>query len=163
MAHHLTAAVERVLQVQLVDTAHQLQCRRALPERSVVQRRAAHTEQSALPAHTQTLVLAFDHRQSLGPTQRPSRVIKNRAPRSIRSWHAGREWSPRGPSGALEHRRCYAPARRGLRHGRRRCRCTAHRGSRRRRRSVAGVDLVHVVAGVGPHRHRPVFRMEQSG
>ena len=30
------------------------------------------TEQSALPAHTQTLVLAFDHRQSLGPTQRPS-------------------------------------------------------------------------------------------
>ena len=72
MAHHLTAAVERVLQVQLVDTAHQLQCRRALPERSVVQRRAAHTEQSALPAHTQTLVLAFDHRQSLGPTQRPS-------------------------------------------------------------------------------------------
>ena len=72
MAYHLTAAVERVLQVQLVDTAHQLQCRRALPERSVVQRRAAHTEQSALPAHTQTLVLAFDHRQSLGPTQRPS-------------------------------------------------------------------------------------------
>ena len=29
-------------------------------ERSVVQRRAAHTEQSALPAHTQTLVLAFE-------------------------------------------------------------------------------------------------------
>ena len=28
---------------------------------------------------------------------------------------------------------------------------------------VAGVDPVHVVAGVGPHRHRPVFRMEQIG
>ena len=80
MAHHLPAAVERILQVQSVDAAHQRERVSALPHRPVVQRRPVQPDQLALPADTQTLVLAVDHFASLGPAQRPSpRAKKSRS------------------------------------------------------------------------------------
>ena len=61
MAHHLAATVERIAQVQLVDTPHQRQGFCALADRLVVQRRAAQRQQPALTAHAQAPVIAFDH------------------------------------------------------------------------------------------------------
>ena len=72
MAHHLPAAVERILQVQLVDAPHQRQRLRALAHWSVVERRPAQFQQSALPGQAQTSVLPFDHQHALGPAQCPS-------------------------------------------------------------------------------------------
>ena len=49
MPRHLPAAVERMLQMQLVQAAHQRQFRRAFAQRLVVLRGTAHAHQRALP------------------------------------------------------------------------------------------------------------------
>ena len=57
---HLPAAVERDLQVQLVQPPQQTQVLRALRPRLVVVGRARHTEQFALLLHGQARVLWID-------------------------------------------------------------------------------------------------------
>ena len=69
MARHLPAAVECMLQVQLVQPAHQRQVLRALPKRLVVLRRATHAEQPAL-ARQREAAAAVDHRGPLRTAQR---------------------------------------------------------------------------------------------
>ena len=69
MPHHLPAAVERVLQVQLVQPAHQRRVLRALALRRVVLRRPAHAEQFALAGQRQPAA-EVDHADALGSAQR---------------------------------------------------------------------------------------------
>ena len=92
MAYHLPSAVERVLQVQLIDAPHQRQVRRALADRRVVQRRAAQSKQGALPAQAQVLVVTFNHlpsfvpSQSLSPRAKKSRSTVNSPMFACNSW-----------------------------------------------------------------------------
>ena len=71
MPNHLTGAVERILQEQLVDAAHQRQRLLALALRLVVERGAPERQQAALSAQAQRRVVAHNHRAALRPAHRP--------------------------------------------------------------------------------------------
>ena len=68
---HLTGAVERILQEQLINTPHQRQSLRALAPGRVVERGAPNRQQTALTAQAQRWVIALNHSPSLGPAHRP--------------------------------------------------------------------------------------------
>ena len=61
LADHLAAAIERILQEQLIDAAHQGQVLRALPLGRVVERRPADRQNLALPAQAQSGMIAPHH------------------------------------------------------------------------------------------------------
>ena len=92
LAGHLTRAVKRVLQIGLVDPAHQRQALRALALGPVIQRGTADRQDRALPAQTQRRIVAPDHR----PARRPAHRLSPRAKksRSTVSWPilACRSW-----------------------------------------------------------------------
>ena len=94
-------ALERVLQKQLIDPAHQRQVLRALPLRPVVQRGSAHTKQVALTAQAEVGMAGLDHRPAPLPTYHLSPLAKNPAPPSTpRSSRAGPGAPPRVPHGS---------------------------------------------------------------
>ena len=78
LAGHLTRAVKRVLQIELVDPAHQRQALRALALGPVIQRGTADRQDRALPAQTQRRIVAPDHR----PARRPAHRLSPRAKKS---------------------------------------------------------------------------------
>ena len=73
---HLTAAVKRILQEQLVDVAHQRQVPGALTLRRVIERGSADREKATLAAQTQARVVATDHRLAFPPAHRLSPLAK---------------------------------------------------------------------------------------
>ena len=75
MTDHLTGAVERILQEQLINAPHQRQGLRALALGRVIERGASDRQQTALTAQAQRRVSAYHHRSPLGPAHRtgPSR------------------------------------------------------------------------------------------
>ena len=75
MRRHLAAAVERIIQVQLVHPPHQRQVLRALADRLVVPRRPAHAEQLTLPRQRQFPGIV-NHRHARRPAQRPNPLRK---------------------------------------------------------------------------------------
>jgi len=72
----LAAAVERVLQVQLVDSAHQRELLGARGLGLVVQTGARYPQQLALAANRQLGPLPVDHRAALRQRRRPSPLAK---------------------------------------------------------------------------------------
>src|ERR1019366_5190071 len=68
-------AIERMLQVQLIDPAHQSQILFAHRTRRVVDAAPIESENLALPAHAQLWPL-INHRRALGPGKRPSAESK---------------------------------------------------------------------------------------
>ena len=69
MPHDLTAAVERILQKQLVDPAHQRACFPAIALGAAVHRRTADLQRLALCARTELRLGTGDYRFPLRPAQ----------------------------------------------------------------------------------------------
>lgn len=67
LAGHPAAGVERVLQKQLVNAAHQYQVFRALPLRRVIERGSADRKQAASTVQARTGAVARDHRLAFAP------------------------------------------------------------------------------------------------
>ena len=76
LADHLTGAVERILQKQLVDPTHQRQVLRALALEDVIERGPADRKKAALTAQAQVGVVAPDHRLAFPPAHRLSPLAK---------------------------------------------------------------------------------------
>jgi hypothetical protein len=98
LARHLTRAVDRILQEQLVDAPHQHQGLQALAPIGaitgcVVERGSADRQQPALTAQAHIRVVALDHRLAFNPAHRLSPPAKKS--RSTVSWPilAWRSWT----------------------------------------------------------------------
>ena len=74
--HHPPRAIERLLQMQFVDAAHQGQIIGAYDRLGAVDPRTRQVQQRALPAHRQILARPFNHRSSSRRTHRPGLLAK---------------------------------------------------------------------------------------
>ena len=74
--HHPPRAVERQLEMQFVDAAHQGQIVRLDDRPGAVDARTRQVQQRALPTHRQILGRPLDHRSSLGNAHRPGLLAK---------------------------------------------------------------------------------------
>ena len=80
LADHLAAAVERILEKQLVNPTHQRQVRQALALRCVIERRPAVRQNLTLTAQAEFRLVAPDQRFAFPPAHRLSPLAKK--PRS---------------------------------------------------------------------------------
>ena len=85
MTDHLTGAVERILQEQLINAPHQRQGLRALALGRVIERGASDRQQTALTAQAQRPVSAHHHRSPLGPAHRPDPRDKKKSRSTVNS------------------------------------------------------------------------------
>ena len=76
MADHLAAAIEGVLQEQLVDPVHQRQILRALALGPVVHGGSTHTKQPALTAQAELGIAGLNHPPALLPAHHLSPLAK---------------------------------------------------------------------------------------